>query len=389
MQLPVYMDNNATTPCDDRVLEAMLPYFSQKFGNASSRIHSFGRQAEDAVARAREQVARLIHADPSEIVFTSGATEAINLAIKGAFEAYASKGNHIITCVTEHNAALDTCRHIEKLGGAVTYLPVQADGFIDQQQLEQAITAETILIAIMYGNNETGVVQPIREIGVIAHKHGVLFFTDATQAVGKIPVDVVADNIDMMAFSGHKIYGPKGVGALYVRRKDPRVKLVAQSNGGGQEQGLRSGTLNVPGIVGLGMASELCMNEMESEGIRLGYLRKKLEEGLLTLGDVEINGMAVKRLTNVTNVHFGNVQGGMLMTDCNNEIAVSAGSACASGSLKPSHVLIAMGLDEAEAKSSVRFSLGRFSTEEEVDFCIDVVRKAVLKQRELLILGEK
>lgn len=283
LELPIYLDNNATTPMDPRVLEAMLPYFIEKFGNAASRNHSFGWVAEEAVDYAREQVAKLIKADPKEIIFTSGATEADNLAIKGVFEMYATKGNHIITCTTEHKAVLDTCKHIEKMGGSVTYLEVKPDGLIDLEELKKAITDKTILISIMYGNNETGVIQPVREISAIARKHGILFFTDATQAVGKIPVDVNADGIDLMAFSGHKMYGPKGVGALYVRRKNPRVKVTAQMDGGGHERGMRSGTLNVPAIVGLGKACELCMNEMESESKRLSAMRDRLENSLLEL----------------------------------------------------------------------------------------------------------
>ena len=276
LKLPIYLDNNATTPMDPRVLEAMTPYFLEHYGNAASRNHPFGWEAEEAVDYARGQVAKLIGADPKEIIFTSGATEADNLAIKGVFEMYASKGNHIITATTEHKAVLDTCKHIEKLGGEVTYLPVNAEGLIDLNELEAAIKPTTILVAIMYANNEIGTIQPVKEISAIAKKKGVLFFTDATQAVGKIPVDVIKDGIDLMSFSAHKMYGPKGVGALYVRRKNPRVKVTAQIDGGGHERGMRSGTLNVPGIVGFGKACELCQLEMEEETKRLISLRDKL-----------------------------------------------------------------------------------------------------------------
>src|SRR5688500_18843027 len=290
LKLPIYLDHNATTPCDSGVMEVMLPYFTNQFGNAASRSHSFGWQAEEAVDYAREQVARLIGAEPKEIIFTSGATEGDNLAIKGVFEMYAGKGNPIVTCVTEHKAVLDTCKHIEKLGGEVTYLPVNKEGLIDLQQLEAAITSRTILIAIMYANNETGTIQPVKEIGALAKKHGVLFFTDATQAVGKIPIDVIKDDIDLLTCSAHKMYGPKGVGALYVRRKNPRVKLTAQLDGGGHEKGMRSGTLNVPGIAGFGKACELCVNEMKQDAERLSKLRDKLENALLQLEETSING---------------------------------------------------------------------------------------------------
>ncbi len=386
--MPIYLDNNATTPMDPRVLEAMLPYFTEKFGNAASRNHSFGWVAEEAVDYAREQVAKLIGADPKEIIFTSGATEGDNLAIKGVYEMYASKGNHIITCTTEHKAVLDTCKHIEKEGGQVTYLPVQADGLVDLTELEKAITDKTILIAIMYGNNETGVVQPIREISKIARKHGVLLFTDATQAVGKIPVDVNADGIDLMAFSGHKMYGPKGVGALYVRRKNPRVKVTAQMDGGGHERGMRSGTLNVPAIAGLGKACELCMNEMESEAKRLSAMRDRLESGLLELEEAYVNGNREHRLPHVTNISFKYVEGEGLMMGFNKNIALSSGSACTSASLEPSYVLKALGLGDDLAHSSLRFGLGRFTTDDQIDFTIDAVKSTVLKLREMSPLWE-
>src|SRR6195952_3616761 len=290
MDLPIYLDNNATTPMDPRVLETMLPYFNQKFGNAASRNHAFGWIAEEAVDYAREQIAKIIGANEKEIIFTSGATEADNLAIKGVFEMYKEKGNHIITTTTEHKAVLDTCKHVEKLGGKVTYLAVQSDGLINLQELEAAMTSETILVSIMYGNNEIGVIQPIKEIAAIAHKHGALFMTDATQAVGKIPVNVIADGIDLLAMSAHKMYGPKGVGALYVRRKNPRVKVTSQMDGGGHERGMRSGTLNVPGIVGLGKACELCLNEMEKDAAHTSRLRDKLETTLLQLEEAYVNG---------------------------------------------------------------------------------------------------
>jgi cysteine desulfurase len=366
LKLPIYLDNNATTPCDPRVVEAMLPYFTEKFGNAASRNHSFGWTAEEAVDYAREQVAKLIGADPKEIIFTSGATEADNLAIKGVFEMYASRGNHIITCTTEHKAVLDTCKHIEKLGGQVTYLPVAADGLIDLNELEKAITDKTILIAIMYGNNEIGVIQPIREISKIARKHGVLFFTDGTQAVGKVPVDVNADGIDLMAFSAHKMYGPKGVGALYVRRKSPRVKVTAQMDGGGHERGMRSGTMNVPGIVGFGKACEICMNEMEAEGQRLSKMRDRLEAGLMQLEEAYVNGNREHRLPHVANISFKYVEGEGLMMGFNKNIALSSGSACTSASLEPSYVLKALGLGDDLAHSSLRFGLGRFTTDEQI-----------------------
>jgi cysteine desulfurase len=388
LKLPIYLDNNATTPMDPRVLEAMLPYFTEKFGNAASRSHPFGWAAEEAVDYAREQVAKLIGADPKEIIFTSGATEADNLAIKGVFEMYASKGNHIITATTEHKAVLDTCKHIEKLGGHVTYLEVQEDGIVNLEALEAAITPQTILIAIMYGNNEIGVVQPVKEISAIAKKHGVLFFTDGTQAVGKIPVDVQKDGIDLMAFSAHKMYGPKGVGALYVRRKNPRVKVTAQMDGGGHERGMRSGTLNVPGIVGFGRACEICMNEMESEAARLSKLRDKLEQSLLSLEEAYVNGNRNHRLPHVSNISFKYVEGEGLMMGFNKDIAVSSGSACTSASLEPSYVLKALGLGDDLAHSSLRFGFGRFTTEEQIDYTIKAVSDTVLKLRDMSPLWE-
>ena len=387
MNLPIYLDNNATTPMDPRVLEAMVPYFTQKFGNAASRNHSFGWVAEEAVDYAREQVAKIIGATEKEIIFTSGATEADNLAIKGVFEMYQDKGNHIITAVTEHKAVLDTCKHIEKLGGKVTYLPVKEDGMIDLNELEAAMTKETILVSIMYGNNEIGVIQPVKEIAAIAHKYGALFMTDATQAVGKIPVDVNADGIDLLAFTAHKIYGPKGVGALYVRRKGPRVKVTAQMDGGGHERGMRSGTLNVPGIVGFGKACELCIQEMESEAKRLSVLRDKLQKSLLVLEESYVNGNVEHRLPHVANISFKYVEGEGLMMAMK-DLAVSSGSACTSASLEPSYVLKSLGLSDDLAHSSIRFGLGRFTTEEEVDFAIEVTKKSVTHLRELSPLWE-
>jgi cysteine desulfurase len=388
VQLPIYLDNNATTPMDPRVLEAMLPYFTEKFGNSASRNHPFGWVAEEAVDYAREQVAKLIGADPKEIIFTSGATEADNLALKGVFEMYASKGNHIITATTEHKAVLDTCKHIEKLGGQVTYLSVQEDGLVDLNELENAITDKTILIALMYGNNEIGVIQPVREISKIARKHGVLFFTDGTQAVGKLPVDVNADGIDLMAFSAHKMYGPKGVGALYVRRKSPRVKVTAQMDGGGHERGMRSGTMNVPGIVGFGKACEIAGLEMESEAKRLSTLRDKLENSLLELEEAYVNGNKEHRLPHVCNISFKYVEGEGLMMGFNKDIAVSSGSACTSASLEPSYVLKALGLGDDLAHSSLRFGLGRFTNEEQIDYTIEAIKKTVLKLREMSPLWE-
>jgi cysteine desulfurase len=387
MKQPIYLDNNATTPLDPRVLEAMLPYFTEKFGNAASRNHAFGWVAEEGVDYAREQVAKLIGCTEKEIIFTSGATEADNLAIKGVFEMYKEKGNHIITAVTEHKAVLDTCKHLEKNGARVTYLGVKEDGLIDLAELEAAMTPETILVSIMYGNNEIGVIQPVKEIAAIAHKHGALFMTDATQAVGKIPVDVNADGIDLMAFSAHKMYGPKGVGVLYVRRKNPRVKVTAQMDGGGHERGMRSGTLNVPGIVGLGKACELCRLEMESEAIRLSALRDRLESTLSQMEESYVNGNTQHRLPHVANISFKYVEGEGLMMAMS-DLAVSSGSACTSASLEPSYVLKSLGLSDDLAHSSIRYGLGRFTTEEEIDQAIEVTQKAVNHLRELSPLWE-
>ena len=368
---------------DPRVLEAMIPYFTEHFGNAASRNHPFGWEAEEAVDYAREQVAQLIGADPKEIIFTSGATEGDNLGIKGVYEMYASKGNHIITCTTEHKAVLDTCKHIERSGGEVTYLEVGADGLVDLKELEAAIKPTTILIAIMYANNEIGVIQPVKEISTIAKKHGVLFFSDAVQAVGKIPVDVNKDGIDIMAFTAHKMYGPKGIGALYVRRKNPRVKVTAQMDGGGHERGMRSGTLNVPGIVGFGKACELARLEMGADAERLSKLRDKLENALMQLEETYVNGTPEHRLPHVSNISFKYVEGEGLLMGFNKNIALSSGSACTSASLEPSYVLKALGLGDDLAHSSLRFGLGRFTTDEQIDYTIKAISETVLKLRDM------
>jgi cysteine desulfurase len=389
LKIPVYLDNNATTACDPRVVAAMLPYFTENFGNAASRSHSYGWIAAEAVDYAREQVAKLIGADPKEIIFTSGATEADNLAIKGVYEMYGAKGSHIITVATEHKAVLDTCKHIEKIGGEITWLPVDRDGLIDLGALEAAIKPSTVLISIMYANNETGVIQPVKEIGAIAKKHGVLFFSDAVQAVGKIAVDVNHDGIDLLAFTAHKMYGPKGVGALYIRRKNPRVKLTAQMDGGGHERGMRSGTLNVPAIVGFGMACELARLEMTNDTVRLAGLRDKLESELLKLQETYVNGSTLHRLPHVTNLSFKHVEGEGLIMGFNKNLALSSGSACTSASIEPSHVLKALGLDDDLAHSSLRFGLGRFTTEKEIDYAIEQVKNSVLKLRELSPLWEQ
>jgi cysteine desulfurase len=387
LKLPIYLDNNATTPLDPRVLEAMMPYLTDVFGNAASRNHPFGWAAEEGVDYARTQIAQLINCDPKEIIFTSGATEGDNLGIKGVFEMYSQRGNHIITATTEHKAVLDTCKHIEKLGGKVTYLPVNEQGLISLEELEAAMTPQTILVTIMYGNNETGTIQPIREIAAIAHKHGALFMTDGTQAVGKIPVDVLADGIDLMAFTAHKMYGPKGVGALYVRRKNPRVKVTAQMDGGGHERGMRSGTLNVPGIVGFGKACELARLEMAADAERLSKLRDKLEKELLTLEESYVNGSVEHRLPHVANISFKYVEGEGLMMGVK-DLAVSSGSACTSASLEPSYVLKALGLSDDLAHSSLRFGLSRFTTDEQIDYAINHVKEAVTKLREMSPLWE-
>ncbi len=388
LKLPIYLDHNSTTPMDPRVLETMIPYFTENFGNAASRNHSFGWHAEEAVDYAREQIAQLIGADPKEIIFTSGATEGNNLGIKGVYEMYASKGNHIITCTTEHKAVLDTCKHLEKLGAEVTYLEVQPDGLIDLKALEAAMRPTTILVAIMYANNEIGVIQPVKEIAAIAKKHGALYFSDAVQAVGKIPVDVIADGIDIMSFTAHKMYGPKGVGALYVRRKNPRVKVTAQIDGGGHERGMRSGTLNVPGIVGFGKAAEIARLDMAGDTERISKLRDKLENALKVIDETYVNGNPAHRLPHVSNISFKYVEGEGLMMGFNKDIALSSGSACTSASLEPSYVLKALGLGDDLAHSSLRFGLGRYTTEEQIDFTINAVTDTVLKLREMSPLWE-
>jgi len=388
MKLPIYMDNHATTPMDPRVFETMRPYFTEIFGNAASRNHSFGWQAEEAVEKARKQIADLIGATAKEIIFTSGATESNNLAIKGVAEMYAEKGNHIITAATEHKAILDTCKHLEKEGLRVTYLAVQTNGLVDLDALRDAITDKTILVTLMYANNEIGVIQPVAEIGKIAKERGVLFHTDAVQAVGKVPVNVIKDNIDLLSLTGHKIYGPKGCGALYVRRKGPRVQVTAQMDGGGHERGMRSGTLNVPGIVGLGEACALCQKEMPEESRRMAFLRDRLRHKLESaLDEVYINGTMDSRLPNNLNISFAYVEGESLLMGIN-DIAVSSGSACTSATLEPSYVLKALGAGDDLAHSSIRFGLGRFNTEAEVDYVAAKVIDVVNKLRELSPLYE-
>lgn len=377
MHLPVYLDNNATTACDPRVVESMLPFFTRHFGNAASKSHLYGWQAEEAVELAREQIARLVGAETKEIIFTSGATESDNLGIKGVFDAYRSKGNHLITVATEHKAVLDTCLHLEKQGASITYLAVQPDGLINLQELEAAIQPSTILIAVMYANNETGVIQPISAISELARKNEIIFFSDAAQAAGKIPVDVNRDGVDILSLSAHKLYGPKGVGALYVRRRNPRVRLTAQIDGGGHEKGMRSGTLNVPAIVGFGRAAELAMQELKEGNPRLQLWRDKFEKALLALGDVTINGSIEHRLPHVSNLCFADTESEQLMMGFNKNLAVSSGSACTSASLEPSHVLSAMGLSDAQAHASLRFSLGRFNTAEEIDYAISELSQAI------------
>lgn len=372
MNLPIYLDNNSTTPMDPRVLDAMLPYFNTKFGNAASRNHAFGWAAEEGVDYAREQVAKLIGANEKEIIFTSGATESDNLAIKGVFEMYKDKGNHIITCVTEHKAVIDACKHVEKLGGEVTYLGVKSDGLIDLAELEAAMTEKTILVAIMYGNNEIGVIQPIREISAIAHKHGALFMTDAVQAVGKIPVDVNADGIDLMAFTGHKMYGPKGIGALYVRRKNPRVKVTAQMDGGGHERGMRSGTLNVPGIVGFAKAIEIAIEEMSDENKKYKKWTDIMLEKFTTSG-AKLNGHPTNRLLHNLNIRFDGIESKAIINSVSKKIAISAGSACTTQMVEPSHVLLALGLSEEESHNAIRIGCGRFNTDAEIDIGISEI----------------
>ena len=383
VKTPIYLDNNATTFVDPRVLEAMMPYLTADCGNAASRSHSFGWRAEAAVDKARGQLAETIGAIDKEIVWTSGATESNNLAIKGVAEMYRDNGNHIITTLTEHKAVLDPCMYLKEHGFEVTFLPVDATGMVSAEQVRQAITDKTILVSLMTANNEVGTVHPIAEIGAVCKERGVIFHTDATQAVGKIPVDVEAMGIDLLSCSGHKIYGPKGVGALYVRRRNPRVRLAIQMHGGGHERGMRSGTLNVPGIVGMGAAVEICRREMAQEAQRLAALRDRLYEGVTQQVDhVKLNGHPTRRLPNTLNVSFAYVEGEALMMKFK-DLAVSSGSACTSASLEPSHVLRAMGVGDDMAHSSIRFSLGRFNSAEEIEFAIAQVVKGVQELREM------
>lgn len=388
MRLPVYLDNNSTTPIDLRVVEAMMPYLTEKFGNAASRSHAYGWEGEEAVEKARTQISKLIGANPKEIVFTSGATESINIAIKGAYEMYSEKGNHVITCVTEHKATLDSAKYIEKHGAEVTYLPVNSLGQINLEELKNAITPKTILISLMHANNEMGTIHPVAEIGKIAKEKGILFHVDAAQTAGKLPIDVEKMGIDILSISGHKLYGPKGIGALYVRRSNPRVRLAPVVHGGGHERGLRSGTLNVPAIVGLGKACEIAINEMETEAKRVAGLRDRLHQGITKeLDEVFLNGHPVERLPNNLNLSFAYVEGEALMMGFK-ELAVSSGSACTSASLEPSYVLKAMGVGEELAHTSIRFGLGRFTTPEEVDFAVEKVVATVKRLRDMSPLYE-
>ncbi len=389
LKLPIYMDYNATTPVDARVIETMLPYFNEKFGNAASRSHTFGWTAEEAVGAAREKVASFIGAkNPKEIIFTSGATESDNLALKGVAEFYKDKGNHIITTVIEHKAILDTCKRLEKEGCQVTYLNVDKDARVNPDDVKKAITDKTILVSVMLANNEVGTVQPIAEIGKITREKGVLFHTDAVQGLGKVPFDVEAMNVDLVSITAHKMYGPKGVGALYVRRSKPRVRLTAQMDGGGHELGMRSGTLNVPGIVGFGKAAEIMQNEGVEEAKRLLTLRERLRAGLFkNLDSLQLNGSMTDRLPGNLNVSFAFVEGEALIMAIK-DIAVSSGSACTSASLEPSYVLHAMGIGDDLAHSSIRFGLGRFTTEEEIDFVIDLLTSKVSKLRDMSPLYE-
>jgi cysteine desulfurase len=388
MKLPIYFDYQATTPLDPRVLETMLPYFTEAFGNAASRSHTFGWKAEEAVEKAREQIAALVGASPKEIVFTSGSTESINLAMKGVAEMYAEKGRHVVTSQVEHKAVLDTSKHLEKLGYEVTYLAPTKTGRVTKEMVEAALRPDTILVSLMWANNEVGTLNPIREIGELCHSRGILFFTDATQAVGKVPVDVEKDKVDLLCLSGHKIYGPKGVGCLYVRRKNPRVRLVAQIDGGGHERGMRSGTLNVPGIVGLGKACELSRTEMEKDRAHTEALRDHFEKRIFeSLDHVHLNGDKDHRLPNNSNLSFSYVEGESMIMGIK-DVAVSSGSACTSASLEPSHVLRSMGVGDELAHSSIRFGFGRFTTKEEVEYAIDHVVQAVKRLRELSPLYE-
>lgn len=374
--MAIYLDYNSTTPVDNHVLDAMLPYFSEKFGNAASRTHAFGWEAEEVVKRAREQVATFINAEESEIIFTSGATEAINLAIKGVAESYAAKGNHLVILASEHKAVLDSCHHLSKQGKEITILPVDQQGLVDLTILSNAIRTDTILVAAMLANNETGAIQPIQEIAEIVHAKDSILFSDATQACGKIRVDVNELNVDLLCLSAHKMYGPKGVGALFIRRKNPRVVLTAQMDGGGHERNLRSGTLNVPGIVGLGMACQIAASSYWDESIRISYLRTKLEQAFVDTGKAFINGSIKNRLYNTTNVCFKGYKAERLMKEIPT-LAIATGSACSSALPEPSHVLLSMGLSKEDAYSSVRFSLGRFTTEMEIDKSIQLVMDCI------------
>ncbi|MDZ4344059.1 MAG: IscS subfamily cysteine desulfurase [Candidatus Binatia bacterium] len=389
MKTPVYMDNHATTPLDPRVLETMLPYFTEKFGNAASRNHTFGWEAEAAVDEARERIARLVRvSSPKEIIFTSGATESDNLAIKGVAEFYKEEGNHIITCVTEHKAVLDSCRSLERQGYTVTYLPVDAYGLIDAEQVREAITDKTILISIMAANNEIGTIQPIKEIGRVAKEKGIIFHCDATQGVGKIPMHVEELGIDLLSMSAHKIYGPKGIGALYVRSKKPRVRLCPIIDGGGHERGMRSGTLNVPGIVGFGQACQIAQEELAEEAARLTQLRERLKEGIFSqLDEVYLNGHPTRRLPGNMNISFAYVEGESLLMGLK-EIAVSSGAACTSATVEPSHVLRALGVEADLVHASIRFGLGRFNTQEEVDYTVHRVVQEVSRLRAISPLYE-
>ena len=387
-RLPIYLDYNATTPVDERVLEAMLPYFRQHYGNAASKTHDIGRRAEQAVDAARLAIAQLIGAADREIVLTSGATESDNLAIKGVAEMYAEQGRHIITCMTEHKAVLDTCKFLQSKGWEVTWLKPDPAGRVSAEQVAEALTDRTVLITIMAANNETGTLHPIDEIGRLAKDRGVLFHCDATQAVGKIPIDVQQLGVDLLSLSAHKMYGPKGIGALYVRRRNPRVRLALQMHGGGHERGMRSGTLNVPGIVGMGRACELCDKEMSDEALRIAALRDRLEEGILQRVEfIRRNGHPTDRLPNTANLSFGFVEGESIMLKMK-DLAVASGSACTSASLEPSFVLKAMDVPDVLAHSSIRFSLGRFTTAGEIDFAVEQVARAIADLRELSPLYE-
>jgi len=377
VQTPVYLDYNSTTPVDPQVVEAMLPWFFDKPGNAASRTHTFGWEAEEAVDESREAIASLINADPNEIVFTSGATEAINLAIRGVFEAYKRKGVQIVTIASEHKAVLDTCKSLKEKGASIIYLPVNKEGFIDLNMLEKAINHKTILISIMYANNETGLIHPVREISSLGCKHNILFLSDATQAVGKIPINVKKDGIDLMAFSAHKLYGPKGIGALYIKKKEPKIQLSPLIYGGGHEKGIRSGTLNVPAIVGFGKASEIAKEKLGNEYQKIALLRNKLENSLLEVNGTVVNGSVENRLPNTCNLSFRDVEANMLIESINKEIAIATGSACTSASPEPSRVLKAMNLPPEQIHSSVRFSLGKFTTELEIDYVADKIKEVI------------